>query len=380
VGCVKFPLVVGLVLLIPAVAFAYTLGPGDQLDIEVRTEQSLLSLQMQVSIDGRIYIAPAGAFVAQGKSPQQMEAEIAKTMSRYYTGKVEVAVLVAQPKQFPVSVLGQVHQPGDLRIPDDRPLLSTAVMKAGGVLSQAGTRRVSLVRDGREMGPIDLYAILNLGRSEQDVLLRPNDIIYVPARERWATVTGPVETPGVYELLAGDRVSNLIRMAGGLTALADPRRAVIERPEGTEGSRIIKVDLQAALAHPGGDADAPLEHGDTIRLAGRIAQVYVVGEVTQPGPQDFQDNRSVMDYIGLAGGLTKRAVGDRAGIVRPGNPQPKVLRLDLGALMQGRSKDPPPTVEPGDIIVVPEHRIATIQDWGSIGQVLTGIFAGIRLF
>jgi protein involved in polysaccharide export with SLBB domain len=115
-------------------------------------------------------------------------------------------------------------------------------------------------------------------------------------------------------------------------------------------------------------------------LAARVAQVYVVGEVSQPGPQDFQDNRSLLDYVGLSGGLTNRAVAGGAGIVRPGNPEPKVVPVDLGAYMQGHAKSAPPAIEPGDIIFVPQRRIATVQDWGSLGQVLTGIVAAFRIF
>ena len=378
-GYLKFPLAVALILVTATCCTAYTLGRGDNISIEVRTEQSSVSLQTQVSVDGRVYVAPAGSFVAEGKSPAELEADIVQGLSKYYVGQVQATVLVMQPKQLAVSVLGQVQQPGDCRITDDRPLLSSAIIKAGGLLPQASARRVSLMRKGQELGPIDLYAILNLGRSEQDVLLRDGDIIYVPARERWATVIGPVEQPGIYELLPSDRLSNIIRMAGGLTASADPRRAAIERPQAQGSPGIIKVNVEAALANPGGDADPPVEHADTVRLASRIAQVYVVGEVTQPGAKEFQDNRTLLDYIGLAGGLTKRAIQGKVGIVRAGNPEPKVIPVDLAKLMAGKA-GPSPPMEPGDIIVVPERSIATVQDWGSLGQVLTGIIAGVRLF
>jgi protein involved in polysaccharide export with SLBB domain len=378
VGCIRLSFVIALLVLAPASAFAYILGPGDNISIEVRTEQTVISLPTQVSVEGRVYVAPAGSFVAQGKTPAELEADIAQGLSKYYVGHVQATVLVMQPKQLPVSVLGQVRQPGDYRIPDDRPLLSAAITKAGGPLPQASMRRVSLTRAGKELGPIDLYAILNLGRSDQDVLLRPEDVIYVPARERWATVIGPAEQAGIYELLPGDRLSNIIRMAGGLTAAADPRQAVIERSQAQGNPIIIKVNIEAALANPGGDADPLLEHGDTVRLATRLAQVYVVGEVAQPGPREFQDNRTLLDYIGLSGGVTNRAVQSRVGIFRPGSPESRMITVDLARVMAKPTGAP--AIAPGDIILVPERRIATLQDWASIGQILTGIFAGIRLF
>lgn len=377
---IRFPATIALLVLAATLASAYTLGPNDAITIQIRAEQSEATIEATVSVDGRVYVSPAGDFVAEGKTPAQLEAEIKQGLSKYYVGDLKVAVLLMTPKDFPVSVFGQVKQPGVYRLVDDRPQLSTAISKAGGLLPLASTRRVSVTRNGRELGPVDLYAVLSLGRSDLDLTLRSDDVVYVPARERWATVVGPVEQPGVYELLPTDRVSDVIRLAGGMTALADPRRAVIERSDAAGHPQTIAINPEAALAHPGGEADLPLANADTVRLATRIAQVYVVGEVAEPGAKDFQDNRSLLDYIGAAGGLTNRAKPGSAGVIRPGSPEPKVMPVDLRALLQGRAKIPPPQIAPGDIIVVPERRIATLQDWGSLGQVLTGIVASIRVF
>lgn len=382
-SCVRFHLRVALGLLIaltPTLALAYTLGPGDSVTIEVRTEQTQLSLDSVVSVDGRIYVPPTGAFAAEGKTPVELEAEIARELERYYVGQVQVVVLVTERKEIVVSVLGQVAEPGEQRLPDERPLLSQAVTQAGGLLPQASSRRVSLVRGGQEIGPIDLYAILSLGRSDQDVVLHPQDVVYVATRERWVTVIGPAQAPAVYELLHGDRLSHVLVMAGGLTAAADPERAVIERPTPDGEPQTIEVNPRAALADPGGDADPPLIFGDTVRLVSRLTDVYLAGEVAQPGAKPFEENRTVIDYIGLAGGATNRAVLDRVVIVRRGNAEPRTIPVDLAKFMTGRAEGAPPLVAQGDVIFVPGRRIATVQDWGSLGQVLTGIVAAIRIF
>ena len=379
-GRVRFLSVLVLLALAPTFAFAYALGPGDRVTVEVRAAQTQLSAETVVSVDGRIYLAPAGTFAVEGKTPAEVEADIARELGNYYVGPVEVAVLVTEPKEVTVAVLGQVRQPGEHRLLDDRPLLSQAITKAQGLLPQASSRRVSLTRQGRELGPVDLHAILVLGRSDQDVALRPDDVIYVPARKQWATVIGPAEQPGIYELLPGDRLSDIIVMAGGLTAEADPQRAFVERAGDEGGSRTIEIDLHAALASPGGDADPPLAHGDTVRLVMRVAVVYVLGEVREPGAQDFADNRTLLDYIGLAGGTTNRATLHRAAIIRGTAPEPQIIPVDLAKLMEAPASGPPPPIEAGDIIFLPERSIATVQDWTSIGGVLAALFAGIRLY
>ncbi len=414
-GRVRIPLVAALVIaLAPALAFAYTLGPGDQISIDVRAAQTQLSLSTAVSIDGRISVAPVGALVAEGKTPAELEAELARELSRYYAGPVQVAVLVAQPKQVRVFVLGQVQQPGEQSLLDSRPLLSQAIAKAGGAAPQAATRRVSLVRGGRELGPIDLHAILKLGRSELDAELHAYDRIFVPARDKWVTVLGPVQAPGIYEMLPGDRVSNLILMAGGLSSEADQERAVIERhradaalgsASGRSGN--LEVNLRAALDSPGGAQDPLLEPTDIVRLSIRASQVYVLGQVAEPGAKPYQDNLTLLDYIGLAGGIMPRARPHNVVIVRPASVgahgrAPLVFPVDLADLMSGKAGAGPPeagkhavprlrgprspassgevALQPGDIILVPERRIASVQDWTSIAQVISTLLIRVRVF
>jgi protein involved in polysaccharide export with SLBB domain len=372
---VRIPLAAAVLVLIPSLGFAYTLGAGDDIAVEVRAAQTTLSLRMVVSVDGRIAIAPAGAFVAAGKTPAELEREIAQGLGNYYVGPVQAVVLVVAPKQVKVSVLGEVGQPGEQSLPGDRPLLSQAIAKAGGLAPQASWRRVTLVRGGQALGPFDLYAILKRGRSELDMMLRPDDVIYVPAREQWASVVGPAQEPGVYELLPGDRVTTLIATAGGLTLSADQERAVIER-----GSRTVEVLLRAALAHPGGGEDLLLEASDVVRLGSRRSQVYVLGEVTEPGARPYDDNRGLLDYIGAAGGMTTRAAPRKVAIVRPGAPAPTVIPVDLTELTAGRAQRAAPPLQPGDLIFVPERRFATVQDWTGIAQVLVTLLVGGKVF
>jgi len=375
VSCVRIPLAAAVLALIPSLGFAYTLGAGDDIAVEVRAAQTTLSLRMVVSVDGRIAIAPAGAFVAAGKTPAELEREIAEGLGNYYVGPVQAVVLVVAPKQVKVSVLGEVGQPGEQSLPGDRPLLSQAIAKAGGLAPQASWRRVTLVRGGQALGPFDLYAILKRGRSELDMMLRPDDVIYVPAREQWASVVGPAQEPGVYELLPGDRVTTLIATAGGLTLDADQERAVIER-----GSRTVEVVLRAALLHPGGGEDLLLEASDVVRLGSRRSQVYVLGEVTEPGARPYDDNRALLDYIGAVGGMTTRAALHKVAIVRPGAPAPMVIPVDLTELTAGRAQRAAPPLQPGDLIFVPERRLATVQDWTGIAQVLVTFLVGGKVF
>jgi protein involved in polysaccharide export with SLBB domain len=104
-----------------------------------------------------------------------------------------------------------------------------------------------------------------------------------------------------------------------------------------------------------------LQDGDQITIPakdGTIApipvveeQVYVVGNVDEPGPYPYLRNRSVSDYIGLAGGGDTRAAMARTVVKR------RHEQLDAKMVT---------AVQPGDMIVVPETRLKWWQDYVAI--------------
>lgn len=95
--------------------------------------------------------------------------------------------LVVIPSAIRVAyVLGAVNKPGNIDVPNDaRITVSMAVSQAGSYTKFASTGRVQVLRHtpGGEVKKIsvDLDAVLD-GKLDQDVLLLPGDVVWVPER------------------------------------------------------------------------------------------------------------------------------------------------------------------------------------------------------
>lgn len=72
--------------------------------------------------------------------------------------------------------------------------------------------------------------------------------------------------------------------------------------------------------------------------------IYVLGEVTKPGPYPFKPGMTVLTAVAVAGGFTYRAQTDQAAILRTVNDHP----------VEGRALRTAPVL-PGDVITVLER-------------------------
>ena len=85
-------------------------------------------------------------------------------------------------------------------------------------------------------------------------------------------------------------------------------------------------------------------------------QVTVMGEVKKPGKYDMpaEKGMSVMEAVALAGGITKDAAENRTTVLRTENGKQKTIKVRIGDIASKGLKDDDVTLQPGDIVNVPE--------------------------
>ena len=128
----------------------------------------------------------------------------------------------------------------------------------------------------------------------------------------------------------------------------------------------VGIELDKALANPGGPNDIMLREGDRLIVPENNNTVRILGDVMYQNVVAYSDNKNYKWYVNKAGGFGHRAKKSKTYIVYMNGMVTKVRR---GA-----------KVEPGCAIVVPtkpESRGGGLQQWLSIGTSLTSMAAMI---
>jgi len=81
-------------------------------------------------------------------------------------------------------------------------------------------------------------------------------------------------------------------------------------------------------------------------------KVFVFGEVQKPGTFPFEDGMSIVQAVTLAGGFTRNAAQNSTSITRRVNGQEVKVKVYVQDIALGKA--PNVTLEPGDIVFVPE--------------------------
>lgn len=291
-----------------------------------------------------------------------------------------------------VAVGGVVRSPGAYPVADSLSARDLAAVAQGTVpnISEL-TLDVSHGGDLQRIVATDLTLATTRIRAGDD--LRFNAL--QPQFENGGVLlTGEVARPGLYGIRKGERMSELIARAGGMTTLAYPygsiftRRSVKEAQQegirrttreltsaflavsarksttgtgGDSGSSVaaliaslgsveapgrvvVEADPRVLTLRP--DLDTVLESGDTLFVPKRPNYVLALGDVSNPGALQFVVGKTAVDYIGETGGTSKTSDKRRIFLVLPnGTAQP--LR-DLKAI------NAKVVVPPGSTIIVPK--------------------------
>ncbi|MFZ1624339.1 MAG: XrtA/PEP-CTERM system exopolysaccharide export protein [Gammaproteobacteria bacterium] len=160
----------------------YLIGPGDTLQVFV-WQNPELSVTVPVRPDGRISTPLVGDTVAVGKAPGQLAADLETALAVFIrTPKVSVIVSQAIGALSQVRVIGQVTRPSGVPYHAGLRVLD-ALLAVGGLSEFASPNRAVLIRteNGKESKTkIRVGDLLDSGDLEQNLLLKPGDVIVIP--------------------------------------------------------------------------------------------------------------------------------------------------------------------------------------------------------
>lgn len=160
----------------------YLIGPGDTLQIFV-WQNPELSVTVPVRPDGRISTPLVGDTVTVGKTPAQLASDLETALAVYIrTPKVSVIVSQAVGALSQVQVIGQVTRPSGVPYHAGLRVLD-ALLAVGGLTEFAAPNRAVMIRteNGKESKTkIRVGDLLDSGDLDQNLLLKPGDVIVIP--------------------------------------------------------------------------------------------------------------------------------------------------------------------------------------------------------
>jgi protein involved in polysaccharide export with SLBB domain len=161
--------------------------------VVVAGRDEILEPAKRVSDDGLIVLPLVGAVDTLGLTPGGLAERLEAAYRKYFV-QPQVLVDVARDERIDamspwgsVTVLGKVRAPGRVSIPPTRDLrVSGAIQRAGGFDASARKNAVRVTRrteSGQVMvRQVNLEAVGARGELEQDLLLEPEDVVFVSER------------------------------------------------------------------------------------------------------------------------------------------------------------------------------------------------------
>lgn len=263
-------------------------------------------------------------------------------------------------EQKTVTIHGEVAYPGVYRYAENE-TIEDLILQAGGPTEAASLAKVDVAR--RIIDPMATEASDQLAQTfsvslsndfaikgDSSFKLRPFDEIYVRRSPSYneqqnVSIEGEVQFAGNYTLSSsGQRLSNIIQQAGGLTKRAYPEGAKLlrimtqeerdqmetmlrtaMRNSGSDSIDVKKlltmatfpvaIELDKALEHPGSDDDPILREGDRIVVPRYTSTVSINGEVLYPNTVRYKEGKKAKYYIDLAGDYTSSAKKNKTIII-----------------------------------------------------------------
>ncbi len=162
------------------------LGSNDYVSFRVVEDRDEESQHLRVNDSGELEVPYIGLVPAQGRTCRDLAYAIKSALEKeyYYHATVILAVdRVSEKSRGKVYVYGSVKGQGPQEIPaDETYTVSKAIIRAGGFGDFANKRKVKVTRKGGKDFTVDLKRVIEQGRNDEDVVLQPDDQIYVPQR------------------------------------------------------------------------------------------------------------------------------------------------------------------------------------------------------
>jgi protein involved in polysaccharide export with SLBB domain len=333
---------------------------------------------------------------------------------------VQVSSIFDLRDEYTVSIGGEVREPGAFNFSTNM-RVEDLVQMAGGFKEGASPANIEVARriKGTDLTQktaqtaqvFNITVNKDLSLSDTGFILEPFDMVSVRPTEGYTgqqqvQILGEILRPGIYTIQSkNERISDIIKRAGGLTAFAYSKGASLKRPTpvtadaeeesirsmnlerlrqtgasdsavkantylASVASDLVGIELDKILETPQSRYDLLVENGDVIRIPTLLQTVKVTGEVLRPISVVYKPGKPFKYYVTSAGGFTSNAHKKGSFI---SNANGAVAGTTKALFFNNY-----PAVTPGSEISVPQRAIRermSAQAWVGIGTGIASLAA-----
>ena len=299
--------------------------------------------------------------------------------------------ILVRPSMKMVTISGAVKRPALYELTEDDSF-SDLIEYSDGFADNANLESLRLERALKEnITYIDISDLNQISKIE----VKSSDRLNVGAFERrTVTISGAVTSPGVYKISKGETLSSLIIKAKGYKDNAYPFGGVLVNEKALElnklaaeklyksfvqrlitkgdalfasealpfildelknseisGRVMAEFDLDVIEANK--DLDTTLDNNDQIIIPIKSEQVYIFGEVNQPGAIRYQPSQSVTDYIASAGGAIESSDLNNTFVIHPNGEVNRISNGSRLSMLNNRNNEI--LIYPGSVIYIPRE-------------------------
>ena len=334
---------------------------------------------------------------------QALKGDTANNIILQREDQVFITSVLDLKDNYKVTIQGEVRYPGKYDFAENL-TLKDLILQAGG-FTDAAYKSIEIARiikrDSISISDLSLAQIIKIDLYENDLKssssknfkLSQFDVVTIRKKSGFllpesVTIKGQVQFPGPYAIQSrGERISDVLKRAGGFTPEANPEGAYLirnkteeEKKKAEEDAKNVKkalkdttsilekdilsefskvpFEMKLVLDNPGSLEDLILKANDEIVIPKFNDLVKISGEVLLVTQVPFRNKNNFKDYISAAGGFSSFALKKRSYIVYANGK--------AAATSHFLFFNSYPKVKPGSEIIIPQKKEKKASTTGEI--------------
>ena len=245
---------------------------------------------LSVNLDGTILFPELGSIYVVGLTFKEVREKLSNLVNQSYIG-VNIDISLQNLSAKKVTIVGAVEIPGTYLI-NPFSTITGALAYSGGVSDIGSLRDIKLIRNNGVVRSFDLYDLLIKGDRSNDLNIEAGDTILVGAASQFVEIDGAVNRPAIYEILEGEKVSDIVNFALGFNQTANKSKISVSYLDLNQASVVNKTSVSM---------DQSLKNALFVDVFNYVnnenLSISVSGAIEEPGFYDLKEYKYLSDLI-----------------------------------------------------------------------------------